>query len=771
MKRFYRFVWICIGITVFAVGIAAGLLILLVNTDLVTSFNADKLENYAQTTWILDRNDEVIGGVYATENRVYTDLAHIPQHVRNAFIAAEDVRFYQHHGIDPVRILGALAANLRSGSLTQGASTITQQLIKNTHLTAEKTWARKIEEIILALKVEKAYTKDQILEMYLNYVYFGNGAYGIQMASYLYFDKYVEELTLTEAAALAAVLKAPSNYAPHIQPENNQTRRNQVLDVMLEENMITEKQALEAQNEELQLKNHTNSVRLQGWYPDAVLSEAEQRLGIGGKMLMEMGLRIYTGMDKRIQEICDTIYEKDVLFPDNSADGTLCQSALVLMDSSTGEVLAMEGGRNYSVRRGFNRALQGRRQPGSVLKPLAVYAPALERRIVTPASVMMDQKKDFDGYCPQNYGDIYYGAVTLRTAVAKSLNVAPVQLLYEMGGRTGYESLLRFHVEPDVGDTGLSLAVGSMKYGVTPLRLCAAYASLSAGGIYREPVLIRRIEDRDGNVLFEAASETEDVLEPNVCYVLNHLLQSVTSWGTGKVLGDVGTAIAGKTGTVGYDDEQNRDAWSVAYTPHLAAVCWMGFDETDAQHALSAAVTGGSYPSRLLKELFQQLNLPNEEFIPPDQGVVWACLDAQTMQEEGEPLLAGKYTAKEDSVYEVFIAGTEPTVNSDIRVIPKAPQDLSVYAGKSGYPIIEFTVLDEWVIYHLYRNEHGNVHEIAQMTGIAGSASAYHDISAQRLHTYEYFVVAEFEQTGMFAEPTPSVRFTVPLRGLWLPWE
>lgn len=771
MKRILKaagiFLVVCLGLA----GAGAAVLAVLVMTDVYTSFDPEKLETYSQTTWVLDREGELISGVYATENRVYLSIEQIPEQVRNAFIAAEDVRFYKHHGVDPVRIVGALAANLRSGSLSQGASTITQQLIKNTHLTADKTWSRKFEEAILALKVERAYTKDQILEMYLNYVYFGNGAYGIQMAAYQYFEKSVDELTLTEAAALAATLKAPSNYAPHIEPENNQRRREQILDTMLEEGFISAKEASSAKAQELVLRQDgRQSLKQDSWYLDVVLEEAEQLLGVSGEAIMEMGLRIHTAMDSQVQAICDEVYANDALFPADSADGTPCQSALVLMDSRTGEVLALEGGRTYEVRKGFNRALDGQRQPGSVLKPLAVYAPALERRIVTPATVILDEPTDFDGYTPRNYGDVYYGPVTLRTAAARSLNVPAVQLLSQMGGFAGYESLNRFHIQPDVTDTGLSLAVGSMKNGVSPLRLCAAYASLSAAGTYREPVFIRRIEDRDGNLLYQAEETAEQVLDPATAFVLNNLLQSASSWGTAKALKALEVPIAAKTGTVGFEGSLNRDAWCAAYTPSLAAVCWMGFDETDADHALPSGVTGGKNPTSLVYEVLSRLDLPAEEFVQPAEGVTWAALDALSLQNPGQPYLAGPYTLPEDKVYEVFLTGTEPTQVSDIRTLPQAPQDLTVSAGENSLPLVEFTVPDEGAVYHIYRSYRGNVQQIGTVQGIYGSRAAFLDTSAQRLYTYEYFVIAQFEQSGLYAEATPSVSFTVPLLPFGLPW-
>lgn len=771
MKRFFRWAGILFLVFLALAGAGAGTLAVLVMTDVYTSFDPEKLGTYSQTTWILDREGQIVSGLFGTENRIYVPIEEIPKTVQDAFIAAEDVRFYSHHGVDPIRILGAFVANLRSGGLSQGASTITQQLVKNTHLTAEKTWSRKFEEAILALKVERAYTKDQILEMYLNCVYFGNGAYGVGMAAYKYFDKPVQELTLTEAAALAATLKAPSNYAPHIEPENNARRRAQVLTTMAGEGFLSAEEADAAKAAPLVLNPGGEDLVQSSWYLDAVLEEAEARLGSTSEEILEMGLRIYTGLDSEVQAACDKVFADDALFPADSADGTPCQSALVLMDSRTGEVLAMVGGRAYEVRRGFNRALDGARQPGSVLKPLAVYAPALERRIATPATVLLDEPTDFGGYKPRNYGDTYYGLVTLRTAAARSLNVPAVRLLDQMGGYAGYESLLRFHIDPDETDTGLSLAVGSMREGVTPLRLCAAYASLSASGVYREPVLIRRIEDSAGQVLYEADGAAEPVLEEEVAYVLTNMLRSAATWGTAKALNALEVPIAAKTGTVGYEGARNRDAWAAAYTPSLAAVCWMGFDQTDADHALLGSVTGGRQPVALLYEVLSRLDLAGEEFPEPQEGVTWAALDGRTLQQAGQPALAGPYTLEEDVVWEVFVSGTEPTAVSDIRVLPQAPADLTVEGDERGLPVLRFTAPDAGAVYHIYRTYRGSAHEIAQVQAGPDGRAAYLDESAQRLYAYEYFVVAEFPDTGLLSENSASVAYTVPLLPFALPWD
>lgn len=752
-------------------GLFFGAFFILVTTDTMTSVDSEKLEHYSLTTYVYDRNNEVVGSLHGAEDRTYVSIDSIPLQVRQAFIAAEDIRFYQHHGIDPIRMVGAAAANLRSRSLSQGASTITQQLVKNTHLSSKKSFSRKFEEIILALKVEREYTKNQILEMYLNNVYFGNGAYGIETAANKYFGKSASDLSLVESAALAATLKAPSNYAPHIQPENNQKRRNQILATMEEQGYISIHNAYEAQHEKLTLAVQETESAQGSWYLDAVLQEATKLLNLETEELAQLGLHIYTGQDTALQNRCDELFADKALFPEDAPDGVKCQGALVIMDSATGEILAMEGGREYTVRMGFNRVLNARRQPGSVLKPLAVYAPALERHLSTPARIFDDRPTDFGQYSPKNYGGKYYGLVTMRSAVAQSLNIPSVQMLSEMGGFTGYESLLRFQLEPDPSDTGLSLAVGSMNEGVRPIQLCAAYASLSSGGIYHPPVLIRRIEDRDGHSLYEAPASEKKVLDSSVSYVLTSLLQSVAARGTGKALAELGIPIAAKTGTVGYDETHHRDAWSAAYTPQIAAVCWVGFDQTDSLHALSSSVTGGKHPTQLLLKLFQSLNLSDDAFSQPDEGVVWKALDANSLQSQNGPLLAGPYTPPEDVIYEVFLSGTEPIQQAENVMIPQAPGDLHVTTDDHGMPLISFTVQDNNVLYHIYRKHWGFAIELDAVMGTIGEKIYFTDLSAQKLMSYEYYILPEQAATGVYGTPSKSFFFTVPLFSSLFPRE
>lgn len=470
-----------------------------------------RLSALAQTSSMYDMNGELMSELRGSENRIIVSLDEIPLHTRQAFIAAEDLRFYDHRGIDVYRILGALRSNLKSGSLAEGASTITQQLAKLTHLSAEKTIRRKLEEINLAFQIEKVYNKDEILAMYLNTVYFGRGAYGIQAAAQAYFGVDAEDLTLNQSASLAAIIKAPSIYAPHISPSNNRSRRQYILSVMAENSFISQEEKQAALDESIWVLAQEAEKQLYSWYIDEALRESAELLGLSADEVIQGGFKIYTAYDARLQTIADEVYADSSFFPAAASDGTPIQSAMAVVDTNNGAVLAMIGGRDYTVRRGLNRATQMRRQPGSALKPLAVYGPALELGYTT-ASVLLDEKTSFGGYTPRNAGDRYYGLVTMRTAIRNSLNTTAVRLLEEIGLDASIQYLNKMGIPTRNSDRNLSLALGSMTYGVTPVELAAAYVPYANGGIYHQPYCVERIETVDGSNVYERKDSGKQVL-------------------------------------------------------------------------------------------------------------------------------------------------------------------------------------------------------------------------------------------------------------------
>ena len=371
------------------------------------TLDPDKLHALAQTSSIYDKNGELISVIRGPENRTVLPLSSIPKHTQLAFIAAEDLRFYTHKGIDVYRILGALRSNLKSGSLAEGASTITQQLAKLTHLSSEKTIRRKLEEISLAFQIERQYSKDEILEMYLNTVYFGRGAYGIQAGAKVFFGVDASELTIAQSACLAAAIKAPSVYAAHISPQSNQSRRNFILSTMAENGFISKNEYDTAVKERIWVLAESEDIQVSNWYVDEVIRESTELLGMTSSEVISGGLSIYTAYDPNLQKTADQVYANAKLFPSGASDGTPVQSAMAVIDTHTGAIRAMIGGRDYAVKSGLNRATQMRRQPGSALKPLSVYGPALEKGYTT-ASVLLDEKTSFSGgYTPQNAGDRY----------------------------------------------------------------------------------------------------------------------------------------------------------------------------------------------------------------------------------------------------------------------------------------------------------------------------------------------------------------------------
>lgn len=718
-----------------------------------------RLSALAQTSSMYDMNGELMSELRGSENRIIVSLDEIPLHTRQAFIAAEDLRFYDHRGIDVYRILGALRSNLKSGSLAEGASTITQQLAKLTHLSAEKTIRRKLEEINLAFQIEKVYNKDEILAMYLNTVYFGRGAYGIQAAAQAYFGVDAEDLTLNQSASLAAIIKAPSIYAPHISPSNNRSRRQYILSVMAENGFISQEEKQAALDESIWVLAQEAEKQLYSWYIDEALRESAELLGLSADEVIQGGFKIYTAYDARLQTIADEVYADSSFFPAAASDGTPIQSAMAVVDTNNGAVLAMIGGRDYTVRRGLNRATQMRRQPGSALKPLAVYGPALELGYTT-ASVLLDEKTSFGGYTPRNAGDRYYGLVTMRTAIRNSLNTTAVRLLEEIGLDASIQYLNKMGIPTRNSDRNLSLALGSMTYGVTPVELAAAYVPYANGGIYHQPYCVERIETVDGSNIYERKDSGKQVLSAQNAFLMTSLLQSVVSSGTGTRMLAANTPIAGKTGTVSMTGG-NRDIWMTAYTPEISVAVWMGYDQTDAKHKISNGITGGRNTASLAAAFFKKAYADREkpDFSQPD-GLVWLTLDKRALTSRGSIMLASDKTPKEYRLSEVFAASNRPYAVSDIWQAPDAPSSFYVAHNASGYPELHFKASSD-ARYRIQRDSVGESVILTEMIASSGQALSFLDSTAQAGILYTYRIIPiheELLQQGVWLEGKQAVQ-------------
>ena len=718
-----------------------------------------RLSALAQTSSMYDMNGELMSELRGSENRIIVSLDEIPLHTRQAFIAAEDLRFYDHRGIDVYRILGALRSNLKSGSLAEGASTITQQLAKLTHLSAEKTIRRKLEEINLAFQIEKVYNKDEILAMYLNTVYFGRGAYGIQAAAQAYFGVDAEDLTLNQSASLAAIIKAPSIYAPHISPSNNRSRRQYILSVMAENGFISQEEKQAALDESIWVLAQEAEKQLYSWYIDEALRESAELLGLSADEVIQGGFKIYTAYDARLQTIADEVYADSSFFPAAASDGTPIQSAMAVVDTNNGAVLAMIGGRDYTVRRGLNRATQMRRQPGSALKPLAVYGPALELGYTT-ASVLLDEKTSFGGYTPRNAGDRYYGLVTMRTAIRNSLNTTAVRLLEEIGLDASIQYLNKMGIPTRNSDRNLSLALGSMTYGVTPVELAAAYVPYANGGIYHQPYCVERIETVDGSNVYERKDSGKQVLSAQNAFLMTSLLQSVVSSGTGTRMLAANTPIAGKTGTVSMTGG-NRDIWMTAYTPEISVAVWMGYDQTDAKHKISNGITGGRNTASLAAAFFKKAYADREkpDFSQPD-GLVWLTLDKRALTSRGSIMLASDKTPKEYRLSEVFAASNRPYAVSDIWQAPDAPSSFYVAHNASGYPELHFKASSD-ARYRIQRDSVGESVILTEMIASSGQTLSFLDSTAQAGILYTYRIIPiheELLQQGVWLEGKQAVQ-------------
>ena len=752
-------------------GFLAGFLILLLGGAAAFYFVFDvgswqrldlqKIVNVPQTGAIYDRNGEFVSKIQSTQDRVSVTLSSVPKDVQNAFLAAEDLRFYQHFGIDPLRIFGAIRSNFRSGDYAEGASTITQQLVKLSHLSAQKTIARKLEEMYLALQLESQCSKDEILEMYLNFIYFGRGAYGIEAAARAYFGISASQLSAAQGAALAAVIKAPSAYAPHLHPEANRQRQEYILRTMRENDMLDEEAYQTALAQDVTPIQQNAQETRYGWYVDAVLDEAESLLSMQAETLLGGGYHIYTAFDPEQQDIIDGHFAPEDNFPAKASDGTRPQAAMASVDVHRGAVRAIEGGREYEVQRGLNRATQMRRQPGSSLKPLAVYAPAIENHGYMTASVLNDTPQKFGNYSPRNSGNLYYGNVTVRTALKNSLNVAAVSLLNKIGVASARDYLQKTGIELDDRDWNLSLALGAMTYGVSPVQLAAAYAPFANGGTFYAPYFIERIEDAAGHVIYRHEVNGSKVLSAQTAYLMTSLLQTVTSSGTGAKLSGAGTPVAGKTGTVNMTGGGNRDIWMAAYNSDISTAFWMGFDNPDNQHKLQSWVSGGDYTAAMATRFFKSYYADKEKpaFLKAD-GIVWLNIDLKSIEWAGEPMLATKNTPKNYSISEVFLSSNRPTKESNVWSAPRTPSAFYVTHNNQGNPVLVITAADAG-IYRIQRDAIGECIILNELYGSAGETLYYTDKKAKLGVEYTYRIIpinAELLNNGILMEGKQAVQ-------------
>lgn len=654
--------------------------------------NVDELFDLNQTTYIVDKNDKLIDKLHANENRTMVTIDQIPQDLQDAFVAIEDKRFMKHNGVDPYRIMGAIKADLKTGELSQGASTITQQLIKNIYLTPDKKWKRKVVEMYYALQLERRFRKEQILEAYLNTIGLGHNVAGVKAASLYYFGKELDQLTLAECATIAGITQYPSLYSPYLNYEKSMGKKEIVLNEMLAQGYITQDEYDGAVKQEITLAKVQKEVDTT-YFADMIISDVtetlQKELGLSKEeaeiKLFNGGLTIVATIDTDMQNIVEETFKNTKLFPESKEDanGVLQpEAAVIIIENGTGEIKAVMGGRSEKVRRGLNRATQSLRQPGSTIKPLAVYAPALDNGY-TVGTVIDDAPVTYGKFSPRNYSNNFKGLVTVREAIQHSTNVIAVKIVQDIGVQRSMEYLKKFGITTMVtskdngttNDESLSpLALGGVTRGVKPIEMAAAYSVFPNKGIYIKPISFTKILDKDGNVIFENKPYKDKVLSEQVSYLMVDIMKGVVRGGTGGNAALSKMPVAGKTGTT----TKNVDAWFTGYSPYYTTSVWIGHDEPKPM-----SFTGGSYPAKIWKAIMEEVhkNLAVKDFERPG-GLV--SVDICTVSGKRPSELCALDPRGSTIKSELFIKGTEPGPESvcDVHVI----KDIDVETGKLATP-------------------------------------------------------------------------------------
>lgn len=606
-------------------------------------------------------------GKYVTEvgtvNRDYVEYEEIPKLVEDSVLATEDVRFYKHNGVDLIRLGGAVIANVTRGFGSEGASTITQQVVKNSFLTPEKTITRKVQEAWLSYQLERKYTKHEIFEMYVNKVWMSEGAHGIKTAAKIYYDKPLDKLELQEAALLAGMPQSPENYNPFNHPDRAEKRRNIVLSLMHQHGFISKEemekaQAIPVESTLVPVEQRVKKDQPFDSFVDRVIDEVEKKYGEDINIFTD-GLKIYTSLDPNAQTYVESMLNTNdiVQFPDEQF-----QAGLVLTDTKTGEIRAIGGGRNQKVQRGFNYATDIKRQPGSTIKPILDYGPAIEYLKWGTYQPLDDSPMKYsDGTPVNNWDNKHLGTMTMRVALGMSRNIPAIKALQEVGleRAQGFADGLGIHLS----EIFESYAIGGMSDGVSPLQMAGAYSAFGNNGIYTEPYAVKEIELRDGTKI-KTAPESKVAMKDYTAFMITDMLKSVVreSYGTGRTAAVPGLQVAGKTGTTNYDDATRRkfkipnsavpDAWFAGYTTNYTAAIWTGYDDRNTY------IPSGD-GQRIAQKLFKNLMTYVSKDIDTADFPVPKTVQKVSI-EKGTAKLASSFTPSDQVITEYAVKGSEP---------------------------------------------------------------------------------------------------------------
>ncbi|WP_081713472.1 PBP1A family penicillin-binding protein [Geobacillus genomosp. 3] len=592
--------------------------------------------------------------------RTYISYKDVPKVLENAVLATEDARFYEHHGIDIVRLAGAVIANIQEGFGAEGGSTITQQVVKMTFLSSKKTLERKAQEAWLALQLEQKYSKQEILEMYLNKIYYSDGIYGVARAAEYYFGKTnLKELTLPEAALLAGMPQSPNRYNPYDHPEAAKKRRDTVLSLMAKHGFISQEEAEKAKQVPIksmltERKKPQSSVPYDAFI-DEVIKEVTDKANVN---VFEDGLKIYTTLDQEAQSYVENLLNSDQYFTGKKD----LQSAIALIDTKTGAIRALGGGRNRDhVEFGFNYAIQPVGQPGSAIKPILDYGPAIEYLKWSTAHIIVDEPYTYsDGTPIRNADRRYAGPVTMRYALTWSRNIPALKTFQAVGKERAKEFANRLGM--GFNEVEEAYSIGGVKRYVSPLQMAGAYSAFGNNGVYTKPYAVTKIVFPDGTEM-DLKPKPKRVMHDYTAYMITDMLKSVVRSGTGQSANIPGLELAGKTGTTNYGPSGAQfglsegdvpDSWFVGYTPNYTAAVWTGFSKKSSTASLDK--TEQRISRSLFRALISEIDDGSGEFERPD-SVVKLPIKKGT----NPPKLASKYTPADEITYELFVRGTQPT--------------------------------------------------------------------------------------------------------------
>ncbi len=705
-------------------------------------FDKQKLISSVSECVVYDINNNELNSI--TNNKKVVSIEDLPQNLINAFVSIEDKQFFKHKGLNYKRMAKALVNNIKHLRFVEGASTISQQLIKNTHLSSEKTITRKLKEILLTKKLEKTFSKKDILEVYLNVIYFGENSYGVEKASKTYFDKSAKDLSLAECATLAGIIKSPLKYSPIHNNKNCLDRRNLVLKEMLKDEKITTFQYNEAIQEELKLniKNEENSI--DNLYIKACLNEATHLLNITEKELTMGNYKIYSYFDLEKQ--------KSLFNSTNNLDnyhvnayGNISDSLMILIDNKTFGISGFYGKSKYNLTNFV-------RQPGSAIKPILVYAPAIEQGLINPSSKILDEQIDINGYSPNNVGGTFNGYVSVEKSIAKSLNIPAVKILDEVGVESAKNFANKCGITFDENDDGLALALGGFTTGVTLKDLTNSFIPFANNGKYSKAHFINKIVDGNGKTVFEHTNKEFVVMGEDTACLMTEMLKKACKTGTSSRLKSLDFDIAGKTGTVAVKGTNNNtDAYSIAYTTEHTLGAWFGNYSNDDKFNLEGKNNGGTYATSAIKQVLLEIY---DKYKPADFALSNKCeyveIDAKEYEDNNKIKLCGANCPDRYKLKILVSSRFKPThVSSLFENIEINNFDVVLNKNKA---IISFEAKDylKYDIFRIYNGKSKLINSISNKDGLI----EYVDKNLDYDKKYGYYIVAKTisENTSAYTE-------------------